>query len=79
MRPIVIFILVVREAVHVAYRKLDQAALMLRDFDAEEQEGQKYIWCKFGTKQVQGPVRSIIPTQLSSPKLRWMSHHLARE
>jgi hypothetical protein len=56
MRPIVIFILVVREAVHVAYRKLDQAALMLRDFDAEEQEGQKYIWCKFGTKQVQGPV-----------------------
>jgi hypothetical protein len=50
MRPIVIFILVVREAVRVVYRKLNQAALMLRDFDAEEQEGQKYIWCKFGTK-----------------------------
>jgi hypothetical protein len=43
MRPIVKFILVVLEAVHVAYRKLNQAALMLRDFDAEEQESQKHV------------------------------------
>jgi hypothetical protein len=51
MRPIVIFVLVVREAVHVAYCKLDRATLMLRDFDAEEQGSQKNIWLKFGTSK----------------------------